>query len=197
MPAIEAAAVTGSAADCVRAASEVAAAGAELILFTALFDQREQMERLAAEVLARTRLTTPTTAKITTPISSDQDETVHVLAERCRRSRDTTNPPMTMPIAMPRSSARRLSSLAGASARRGTSAIRASTRTVISSSTRSRNDATTASLYSGPSSSWAAAAARISAMTWRRAVAYGSPVRSIRWRAAALILSCDIASPNR
>ena len=30
---------------------EVAAAGAELILFTALSDQREQMERLAAEVL--------------------------------------------------------------------------------------------------------------------------------------------------
>jgi probable F420-dependent oxidoreductase len=51
VPAIEAAAVTGSAADCVRQASAVAAAGAELILFTALFDQREQMERLAAEVL--------------------------------------------------------------------------------------------------------------------------------------------------
>ena len=51
MPAIEAAAFAGPAADCVRAAKEVAAAGAELILFTALFDQREQMERLAAEVL--------------------------------------------------------------------------------------------------------------------------------------------------
>jgi probable F420-dependent oxidoreductase len=51
VPAIEAAAVTGTAADCVRQASEVAAAGAELILFTALFDQREQMERLAAAVL--------------------------------------------------------------------------------------------------------------------------------------------------
>jgi probable F420-dependent oxidoreductase len=51
VPAIEAAAVTGTAADCVRQASEVAAAGAELILFTALFDQREQMERLAATVL--------------------------------------------------------------------------------------------------------------------------------------------------
>ena len=34
-------------------AAEVAAAGAELILFTALFDQREQMERLAAEVLPK------------------------------------------------------------------------------------------------------------------------------------------------
>ncbi len=51
VPAIEAAAVTGTAADCVRQASEVAAAGAKLILFTALFDQREQMERLAAAVL--------------------------------------------------------------------------------------------------------------------------------------------------
>jgi probable F420-dependent oxidoreductase len=51
VPAIEAATITGTAADCVREASEVAAAGAELILFTALFDQREQMERLAAAVL--------------------------------------------------------------------------------------------------------------------------------------------------
>jgi probable F420-dependent oxidoreductase len=51
VPAIEAATITGTAADCVRQASEVAAAGAELILFTALFDQREQMERLAAAVL--------------------------------------------------------------------------------------------------------------------------------------------------
>ncbi|HEY2269841.1 MAG TPA: LLM class flavin-dependent oxidoreductase [Streptosporangiaceae bacterium] len=51
VPAIEAAAVTGTAADCVRQAREVIAAGAELILFTALFDQREQMERLASAVL--------------------------------------------------------------------------------------------------------------------------------------------------
>ena len=51
VPAIEAAAFAGTAADCIRAAKEVAAAGAELILFTALSDQREQMERLAAEVL--------------------------------------------------------------------------------------------------------------------------------------------------
>jgi alkanesulfonate monooxygenase SsuD/methylene tetrahydromethanopterin reductase-like flavin-dependent oxidoreductase (luciferase family) len=51
VPAIEAAAFAGPAADCVRAAKEVAAAGAELILFTALSDQREQMELLAAEVL--------------------------------------------------------------------------------------------------------------------------------------------------
>jgi probable F420-dependent oxidoreductase len=51
VPTIEAATITGTAADCVREASAVAAAGAELILFTALFDQREQMERLAAAVL--------------------------------------------------------------------------------------------------------------------------------------------------
>jgi probable F420-dependent oxidoreductase len=44
VPSIEAATVTGTAAGCVRQAGE-------LILFTALFDQREQMERLAAEVL--------------------------------------------------------------------------------------------------------------------------------------------------
>jgi hypothetical protein len=31
----------------------VAAAGAELILFTALFNQREQMERLASAVLPK------------------------------------------------------------------------------------------------------------------------------------------------
>ncbi len=53
VPAIEAAAITGSAADCVREVSQVAAAGAELILFTALFDQREQMEQLAAAVLPK------------------------------------------------------------------------------------------------------------------------------------------------
>ena len=53
VPAIEAAAVTGTAADCVSEVNKVAEAGAELILFTALFDQREQMERLAAEVLPK------------------------------------------------------------------------------------------------------------------------------------------------
>ena len=51
VPAIEAAAIAGTAADCIREVNQVAAAGAELILFTALFDQREQMERLAAAVL--------------------------------------------------------------------------------------------------------------------------------------------------
>jgi probable F420-dependent oxidoreductase len=51
VPAIEAAAVAGTAADCVRELQQVAAAGAELILANPLFDQREQMERLAADVI--------------------------------------------------------------------------------------------------------------------------------------------------
>jgi probable F420-dependent oxidoreductase len=51
VPAIEAAAIAGTAAGCVAELQQVAAAGAELILGTALFDQREQMERLAAEVI--------------------------------------------------------------------------------------------------------------------------------------------------
>jgi probable F420-dependent oxidoreductase len=49
--AIEAAAVAGTAADCVRELHQVAEAGAELILFTPLFDQAEQMEQLAAAVM--------------------------------------------------------------------------------------------------------------------------------------------------
>jgi probable F420-dependent oxidoreductase len=53
VPAIEAAAFAGTVADCVREVNQVAAGGAELILFTALFDQREQMERLAAQVLPK------------------------------------------------------------------------------------------------------------------------------------------------
>ncbi len=43
--------VTGPPADCVRGVQEVADAGAELILLTALFDEAEQLERLAAEVI--------------------------------------------------------------------------------------------------------------------------------------------------
>jgi hypothetical protein len=43
--------VTGPADDCVRGVQAVADAGAELILLTALFDERDQMERLAAEVI--------------------------------------------------------------------------------------------------------------------------------------------------
>jgi probable F420-dependent oxidoreductase len=51
--AIEAAAVAGTAADCVRELHRVAEAGAELILCTALFDQAEQMEQLAAAVIPK------------------------------------------------------------------------------------------------------------------------------------------------
>jgi probable F420-dependent oxidoreductase len=51
--AIEAAAVAGTAADCVRELHQVAEAGAELILCTALFDQTEQMEQLAAAVIPK------------------------------------------------------------------------------------------------------------------------------------------------
>jgi probable F420-dependent oxidoreductase len=43
--------VTGPAADCVRGVQEVADAGAGLILLSVLFDDAEQMERLAAEVV--------------------------------------------------------------------------------------------------------------------------------------------------
>jgi probable F420-dependent oxidoreductase len=53
VPDIEAAAVAGTPDDCARAAREVAAAGAELILCTTLFDPAEQAERLAAEVMPR------------------------------------------------------------------------------------------------------------------------------------------------
>src|SRR5262249_59794444 len=42
---IEAAAVAGTPADCVAAAREVVAAGAQLILFTATFDQAQHAER--------------------------------------------------------------------------------------------------------------------------------------------------------
>ncbi|MGH3227883.1 MAG: LLM class flavin-dependent oxidoreductase [Streptosporangiaceae bacterium] len=53
--AIEAAAVAGTAADCVRGLHQVAEAGAELILCTALFDQAEQMEQLAAAIIPELR----------------------------------------------------------------------------------------------------------------------------------------------
>jgi len=49
--AIEAAAIAGTVGDCVGEVRQVIEAGAELILFTTLFDQAEQMERLAASVL--------------------------------------------------------------------------------------------------------------------------------------------------
>jgi probable F420-dependent oxidoreductase len=51
VPAIEAAAVAGKAADCVREVQAVADAGAGLILFTTVFDEAEQAERLVADVM--------------------------------------------------------------------------------------------------------------------------------------------------
>jgi probable F420-dependent oxidoreductase len=53
VPDIEAAAVAGSPGDCAAELAKVAAAGAELILFTTMFDQSEQAARLAAEVMPR------------------------------------------------------------------------------------------------------------------------------------------------
>jgi probable F420-dependent oxidoreductase len=50
-PDIEAAAVAGPPAECIRELRQVAEAGAELILFTPLFELAEHAERLAAEVI--------------------------------------------------------------------------------------------------------------------------------------------------
>lgn len=50
-PDIEAAVVAGTPQDCVRELRRVGAAGAELVLCTAMFDQAEQAERLAATVM--------------------------------------------------------------------------------------------------------------------------------------------------
>ena len=50
-PGLGAVAVAGTAEDVVAGAQEVAGAGAELILFTALSNEAEQMERVAAEVI--------------------------------------------------------------------------------------------------------------------------------------------------
>jgi probable F420-dependent oxidoreductase len=50
-PDIEAAAIAGPAAECVRELRQVVEAGAELILFTPLFELAEHAERLAAEVI--------------------------------------------------------------------------------------------------------------------------------------------------
>ncbi len=52
-------AVHGPPDACVHGVREVAEAGAELILFTTLFDEAEQMERLAAEVVPRLSTTAP------------------------------------------------------------------------------------------------------------------------------------------
>ena len=53
MPAIEEAAVAGTASECVAAAQAVADAGAELILFTPLYDVPEHMEQIATEIIPR------------------------------------------------------------------------------------------------------------------------------------------------
>jgi alkanesulfonate monooxygenase SsuD/methylene tetrahydromethanopterin reductase-like flavin-dependent oxidoreductase (luciferase family) len=51
IPAIEAAAVTGTVAECVAGVRAVIDAGAEMILFTPLWELTEHMERIAAEVI--------------------------------------------------------------------------------------------------------------------------------------------------
>ena len=51
VPEIEAAAAAGPPSDCAAEVARVAAAGAELILFTTLFDPAEQAARLADEVI--------------------------------------------------------------------------------------------------------------------------------------------------
>ncbi|MCW2897735.1 MAG: hypothetical protein QOH87_2438 [Trebonia sp.] len=51
VPAIEAAAVTGTVAECAAGVREVIDAGAEMILFTPLWELAEHMERVAAEVI--------------------------------------------------------------------------------------------------------------------------------------------------
>jgi alkanesulfonate monooxygenase SsuD/methylene tetrahydromethanopterin reductase-like flavin-dependent oxidoreductase (luciferase family) len=51
VPAIEAAAVAGTPAECVAGVRDVIAAGAEMILFTPMYDVTEHMERIAAEII--------------------------------------------------------------------------------------------------------------------------------------------------
>jgi probable F420-dependent oxidoreductase len=53
VPDIEAACVAGTPADCAAEVARAAEAGAELILFTTMFDQAVQAERLATEVIPR------------------------------------------------------------------------------------------------------------------------------------------------
>ena len=48
---LSAVAVCGPPSECVRGLREVAEAGAETILFTPLFEEHEQLRRLAAEVM--------------------------------------------------------------------------------------------------------------------------------------------------
>lgn len=53
VPTIEAAVVAGSADECVAGVRAVIDAGAELVLFTPLYDGREHLERIAAEIIPR------------------------------------------------------------------------------------------------------------------------------------------------
>ena len=53
VPSIEEAAVAGTVSECVAAAQAVADAGAELILFTPLYDVPGHMEQIAAEIIPR------------------------------------------------------------------------------------------------------------------------------------------------
>ena len=53
VPTIEEAAVAGTVPDCAAAVQEVAAAGAELILFTPLYDVPEHAEQIATEIIPR------------------------------------------------------------------------------------------------------------------------------------------------
>jgi probable F420-dependent oxidoreductase len=53
VPAIEEAAAAGTVSDCVAAAQAVADAGAELILFTPLYDVPEHAEQIATEIIPR------------------------------------------------------------------------------------------------------------------------------------------------
>jgi probable F420-dependent oxidoreductase len=59
VPEIEAAAVAGTPAECAEAVARTAAAGAELILFTTLFEPGPQAARLADEVIPLVRGATP------------------------------------------------------------------------------------------------------------------------------------------
>lgn len=54
-PEAEAAAIAGTPADCARELRKVAEAGAELILFTPMFDQAEHAARLAGEIIPQLR----------------------------------------------------------------------------------------------------------------------------------------------
>jgi hypothetical protein len=56
---LEPVAVAGPPDACVQGVRDVVEAGAELILFTPFFDEAEQMERLAAEVVPQLSDLTP------------------------------------------------------------------------------------------------------------------------------------------